>query len=123
MWLLDTNALIFCNKLKPKPFKKKYTYTTILSVIEYPIISKLKEIYIYYPTSVHYKNGLEYASVLRKKGTPLRAIDILIGTIAVNKNLYLVTNDSDFNFLQAVESRLKIIPTENYVERIKEIKD
>ncbi len=121
MWLLDTNALIHCNKLNPKPFKKDYTYTTIFSVIEYPIASKLKEIYVFYPTSSHYKNGLEYASILRKKGTPIRAVDILIGTIAKIKEMGLVTNDSDFNYLQKVEPKLNLISIEEYVKRFSQI--
>jgi hypothetical protein len=123
MWLLDTNALIFCHKfLKKKPFKKNYTYTTIFSLIEFPKAVKYGEIIIYYPNAITYKESLKYALKLRKKGTPIPTIDILIGTIAVEKNICLVTNDADFEVLKAVEPRLKIISSENYLENIQKIK-
>ena len=123
MWLLDTNALIYCRKfLKQKPFKKNYTYTTIFSLIEFPKAINYKEILVYYPNATTYKESLTYALKLRKKGTPIPTIDILIGTIAVEKNICLVTNDSDFEALKAVEPRLIIIIPENYLENIQKIK-
>ena len=118
MWLLDTNILIHCNKLKIKPFRKDFTFTTIFSLIEFPIASKYTEISIVNPTSLHYNLSLKYALMLRKKGTPIPAIDIITGAIAVEKNFYLVSEDSDFRYFQDVEPRLKIISLDNYIDNI-----
>ncbi|MHA1383102.1 MAG: hypothetical protein ACTSR3_04990 [Candidatus Helarchaeota archaeon] len=123
MWLLDTNALIICHKLSnPKLFKKNYTYTTIFCIIEFPIAAKYKEITVFYPSVTNYRDGLKYAIKLRKNGTPLPVIDILIGTIAVDKNIQLVTEDSHFTLLKNVEPNLSLIAVENYIKDIKKIK-
>ncbi len=118
MWLLDTNILIKCNKLRPRPFKKDLTFTTILSIIEYPFASKFEEMSIIYPTLLHYGQALKYALLLRKNGTPIPVIDILIGVITVEKNMILVSEDSHFDDLQAVEPRLKLIGLEIYIESL-----
>lgn len=118
MWLLDTNILIKCNKLRFRPFKKDFTFTTILSIIEYPFASKFEEMSIIYPTLVHYGQALKYALLLRKNGTPIPVIDILIGAITVEKNMILVSEDSHFSDLQAVEPRLKLIGLETYIESL-----
>ena len=118
MWLLDTNVLIQCNKLKTRPFKKGLTFTTILSLIEYPIASKFVEISVIYPSSIHYEQGFKNALLLREKGTPIPTVDILIGTITVEKNLILISDDSHFEYLQEVEPRLKIINSEVFIKKI-----
>jgi predicted nucleic acid-binding protein len=118
MWLFDTNVLIKCNKLKMKPFKEGLTFTTILSLIEFPIASKYDEISVIYPSTIHYEQAFKNAILLREKGTPMPTIDILIGTITVEKNLILVSDDSHFENLQEVEPRLKIINSEAFIKKI-----
>ena len=118
MWLLDTNVLIQCNKLKIKPFKEGITFTTILSLIEYPLASKYDEISVIYPSTIHYVQAFKNAILLREKGTPMPTIDILIGTITVEKNLILVSDDSHFEYLQEVEPRLKLINSEAFIKKI-----
>ncbi len=118
MWLLDTNILIECNKLKIRPFKEGITFTTILSLIEFPMASKYEEISVIYPSSIHYEQSFKNAVFLREKGTPIPTIDILIGTITVEKNLILVSNDIHFKSLQKIEPRLKIINSETYIKNI-----
>ena len=118
MWLLDTNVLIQCNKLKDRPFKVGLTFTTIFSLIEFPIASKYDKISIIYPSAIHYEQGFKNALLLRKKGTPIPTVDILIGTITVEKNLILVSDDSHFNYFQGVEPRLKIIQPDEYIKNI-----
>ena len=117
MWLLDTNVLIQCNKLKIRPFKEGNTFTTILSLIEFPIASKYDEISVIYPSSIHYEQCFNNALLLREKGTPIPVIDILIGTITVDKNLILVSDDSHFKSLQDVEPRLKIITSDLFIKK------
>jgi len=118
MWLIDTNVLIQCSKLKIRPFKEGNTFTTILSLIEFPIASKYDEISVIYPSSIHYEQGFRNALLLREKGTPIPTIDILIGTITVDKNLILVSDDSHFEYLQEVEPRLKIITSDTFIKKI-----
>lgn len=119
MWLLDTNTLIECNKLKIRPFEEGITFTTILSLIEFPIASNYEKISVIYPSSIHYEQSFKNAVLLRENGTPIPTIDILIGTITVEKNLILVSNDLHFESLQKVEPRLKIINSESYIKNRK----
>ncbi|KKK43961.1 hypothetical protein LCGC14_1052530 [marine sediment metagenome] len=119
MWLLDTTMLIECDKLKTRPFKEGLTFTTILSLIEFPIASKYDEISVIYPSSMHYEQSFKNAVLLREKGTPIPTIDILIGTITVEKNLILVSNDTHFKSLQIIEPRLKIINSETFIKNIR----
>ena len=118
MWLLDTNVLIQCSRSKIRPLKKGITFTTILSLIEFPIAVKYKEILVIYPSSKHYERAFKNALLLREKGTPIPTVDILIGTITVDKNLILVSDDSHFKDLQEVEPRLKIINSETFIKKI-----
>lgn len=118
MWLLDTNVLIECYKLKTRPFKEGLTFTTIISLIEFPIASKYDNISVIYPSPIHYEQSFRYAVLLREKGTPIPTLDILIGTITVDKNLILVSNDIHFKSLQKIEPRLKIINSKDYIKNI-----
>lgn len=118
MWLLDTNALIEFNKFREKPFKEGLTFTTILSLIEFPIASKYDNISIIYPSSIHYEQSFKNAVSLREKGTPIPTIDILIGTISVEKNLILVSDAIHFEAFQKVDPRLKCINSDTYVKNI-----
>jgi len=122
MWLLDTNALIQCHKISgKKPFKKKVTYTTIFSLIEYPLAATHRELSIFYPNALIFKNGLSYALKLREKGTAIPTIDILNGTIAVDKNICLVTDDAHFEVFKTIEPHFKFISTQTFIEEIKTI--
>jgi hypothetical protein len=115
--VIGYNALIECNKLKVKPFKEGLTFTTILSLIEFPIASKFDMISVIYPSTIHYEQAFKNAVLLRGKGTPIPTIDIIIRTITVEKNLILVSDDSHYKNLQEVEPRLKIINSEEFLEK------
>jgi len=117
MWLLDTNALIECHKLEKRPFKENNIYPTILSFIEFPVALKIERISVIYPSSIHYEQSLKNAILLREKGTPIPTIDILIGTVTVEKNLILVSEDSHFEYFQEVDPRLKIVSFETFLEK------
>ncbi|MHA1719085.1 MAG: type II toxin-antitoxin system VapC family toxin [Promethearchaeota archaeon] len=123
MWILDTNALIICMKDENKNiFKKNYSFTTIFSLIEYPIAINQKFLVIFYPKHNTYQKSLEYTAKLRKNGTPIPAIDILIGAIAIEKKMIIVSNDAHFNFFKEVEAQLRIIDTNEYIQEILKIK-
>jgi hypothetical protein len=59
MWLLNTIVLTQCNKSKISPFKKGNTFTTILSLIEFPLALKYKEISVIYPSFIHFEQGFK----------------------------------------------------------------
>ena len=76
---------------------------------------------VIYPSQREYTQSIRYSVKLRRKGTPIPAIDILIGTIAVSKNLYLVTNDRHFEILKEVEPHLKYINYHDFYEDVKKL--
>lgn len=117
MWLLDTNSLILCNRLKIKQFTKEI-YTTILSLIEYPLGSNFENITLVFPSTLHYEQAFKNAIILREKGTPIPTIDLLIGTISVDKKLILVSDDNHFSYFQAADPRLKLISSKEFIQKI-----
>ena len=86
-------------------------------MIDYPLGSKLNNMTIIFPSTIHYEQAFKNAILLREKGTPIPTIDILIDTITVDKNLILVTDDLHFQYLQEVEPRLKIISSESFLKK------
>lgn len=122
MWLLDTNALIHCHKFSEKKlFINNFTFTTIFCLIEFPVAIRYEELSILYPNAKNYKSGLKYALKLREKGIQIPTIDILNGTIAVDRNICLVTDDLHFKSFKSIEPHLKFISSEIYTEKIQEI--
>lgn len=122
MWILDTNALIICIKQRNKDlFKLNYSYTTIFSLIEYPIAINQTSLTYFYPNFETYNKSIEYTSKLRKKGTPIPAIDILIGTMSSEQNMILVSNDKHFTQFQDVEPKLQVIGVNDYIQNILDI--
>ncbi len=122
MWLLDTNALIVCIKKRNKDlFKLNYSYTTIFSLIEYPIAINQVSLTYFYPNFNTYNKSIEYTSKLRKIGTPIPAIDILIGSITLEQNMNLVSNDKHFTLFLNVEPQLQIIDVNDYIQNILDI--
>jgi len=118
VWLLDTNALILSKKKKIKRFSKNHIYTTILSLIEYPLASNFENLTTIFPSSIHYEQAFRNAIFLREKGTPIPTIDLLIGTITIDKNLVLVSEDLHFQYLQNIDPRLKMIAPEDFIHNI-----
>ena len=106
--LHDTNSLIDKKKLGEQ-FKDGEDYTTIYSIIEYPKALGLDNLTIVFPTKVAYEEAIKIAIDLLKNGTPVPAIDILIASIAIEKDIGLITNDKHFNYIKSVKPNLKII--------------
>ena len=66
MWLLDTNALIICTKQRNEDlFKLNYSYTTIFSLIEYPIAINQTSLTYFYPNFETYNKSIEYKKELQ----------------------------------------------------------
>src|SRR4030042_4191448 len=118
MWLLDTNALITClKKLKNGPvFVPEHTFTTILNVIEHPPVVNCDDLVVIHPSLDNYAHSLDYAIKLRIKGTPIPVIDLVIGAIAVDHKLCLVTSDAHFNYFQEIEPNLHICSLNEYLK-------
>ncbi|BDC19831.1 hypothetical protein HS5_27210 [Acidianus sp. HS-5] len=45
---------------------------------------------------------------LRKIGEPVNVVDIILASIAINRNMIVVTNDKGFESIRKVEENLKI---------------
>jgi len=116
MWLLDTNVLIKFNRMDKKPLKEGFSFATIFSIIEFPSAFSYTNLSVIYPSYEHYEKAFANDVLLRERGIPIPAIDILIGTIAIDKNLILVSDDSHFNFIKKMNSDLKLINSVNYLE-------
>lgn len=81
--------------------KFNYVITSILNVIEYPSILDLKErLLIVYPMKGDYELALIN---LRKIGELVNVVDIILSSIAINRNMIVVTNDIDFELIRKVE--------------------
>ena len=118
MYLLDTNALITILKDLKSWKNMENLFTTVLNVIEFPIATRLENITILFPLPESYIKGIEYSTKLRKNGTPIATIDIMIGVLAVEHGLTLVTDDKDFTALQKIESKLITQKTSEFIDML-----
>jgi tRNA(fMet)-specific endonuclease VapC len=79
--ILDTSALI----------EGLRGLTTIFSMVEFP--KALKECEAILPNTKDYETAIEISRYLYQKRTPIQGMDLLIASIALNRNLTLVTKD------------------------------
>ncbi len=82
--------------------------TTVISVIEFPKILG-KEIGIIFPKSTTYELAIVLAKKLLQVGTPVKATDIIIAAIGIEKQLPLRSDDKHFELITHVDSRLTLI--------------
>ena len=101
----DTNQLITLLKSGKRNVKG---FTTILNIIEFPKALDLKELAVIYPTLDDYDESLKISAALLRKGTPLPAIDILVASICVRRNLTLCTADQHFTSIKSVRNTFKL---------------
>ena len=95
--ILDTNRLIDGER----------GTVTMFSLIEYP--PALPECEILFPVDDDFKLALHLSVKLRTRGTPIPAVDILIASMAINRNYPLKTTDKDFFAIQRVDQRLRLL--------------
>ncbi|MBI2144826.1 PIN domain-containing protein [Candidatus Woesearchaeota archaeon] len=88
--------------------EKEHGITTLFSIIEYP--PALETCQIVLPDSNDFTKTIDISKKLRKIGKPIGTVDILIASTCINKGFELVTKDSDYENVKAVEPefRLKI---------------
>ena len=101
----DTNQLI--NFLKSGKHNVR-GFTTILNIIEFPKALDLKELAVIYPTLDDYDESLKISAALLRRGTPLPAVDILIASICIRRNLTLCTIDKHFTNIKSVRNTFNL---------------
>lgn len=74
---------------------------TVFTLIEHPPCGE-RFFDILFPETKDYVIAVEIARKLRKKGTQVGAIGMLIAAMAVNRSLAVRTLDEDFKHIQAV---------------------
>ncbi len=83
-------------------------YTTILCIIEFPKALKIKGMKVLYPSQEDFDESVKIAVDLLKQGTPISSIDIIIAAMALNRDLTLITMDSDFKYIQSIRPKFKV---------------
>jgi tRNA(fMet)-specific endonuclease VapC len=101
----DTNQLISILRSGKRNVKG---FTTILNVIEFPKALDLKELAVIYPTLDDYNESLKISAALLRKGSPLPAVDILIASVCIRRNLTLCTMDNHFTNIKSVRNTFKL---------------
>ncbi|MEJ2780691.1 type II toxin-antitoxin system VapC family toxin [Stygiolobus sp. CP850M] len=111
--IYDTNVLIDLFKTsKIKEFD--YIITSIFNVIEFPPILKYaSKLIIIYPTKDDYTLALKMMVKLRELGKPVGIIDLMIASIAVQRNMIVVSNDKDIEVIKEIEPRLEVTTFHN----------
>ncbi len=104
--LYDTSIAI---RLIAKNKQRIRGYVSILTIIEYPsTLSYASK--ILYPEKRDYHLAIKWQTLLRKKGSPIPAIDLIIAAQAYNRSLTLVTQDEHFKILKReVAPDLKLV--------------
>lgn len=105
--IYDTEALI--ELVAKKKAKELKAYTTIFNIIEYPPALLLKGLVVLYPLRKDFERALKIQIRLRKKGTPIPAIDVLIASIALNRGLKVLSRDKHFELIKHVEPELTLV--------------
>lgn len=83
--VFDTNLLI----------EGKGELTTIFNVIEYPKVLE-REIEVLFPEKKDFTKAIELMVLLLKKGKPIPALDAVLASMCINRNLILRTKDKHF---------------------------
>jgi predicted nucleic acid-binding protein len=101
----DTSALIGLLKSGKRLAKG---FTTVFNIIEFPKALDLKELGVIYPTVEDYDEALKTSVSLLKIGKPLPAVDVLIASICIRRNLPLCTADEHFTLVKSVRRDFKV---------------
>ncbi len=94
--LYDTSAVI---ELVARRRSTVPGYVSILTVVEYPPVVRYART-ILYPEKRDYALAVKWQVELRKRGSPIPAVDLVIAAQAYNRSLALVTLDRHFQVLR-----------------------
>ncbi len=104
--LYDTSAVI---ELVARRRSVVPGYVSVLTVVEYPPAVRYARL-ILYPEKRDYHLAAKWQTMLRKRGSPLPAVDLVIAAQAYNRGLTLVTLDKHFLMLRdIVAPELKLV--------------
>ena len=98
--LFDTSAVI--DLVVRRGVNSIPGFVSALTVVEYPPALLYIE-KIIYPTKDDYALAIKWQQELRRKGTPLPAVDLIIAATAYNRSLIIVTRDRHFETLKSVQ--------------------
>jgi hypothetical protein len=87
--IFDTNLLI----------EGKGGLTTIFNVIEYPKVLE-REIEILFPEKKDFLKAIEIMAVLLKKGKPIPALDVIIASMCLGRDVPFHTKDKHFEIIR-----------------------
>ena len=74
-------------------------YISILTAIEYPpALSYASK--VLYPEKRDYHLAIKWQALLRRRGNPIPAVDLIIAAQAYNRHLTLITHDKHFEILK-----------------------
>ena len=80
---------------------------TIFTVIEYPkCLSYATD--IIYPDENDFERAIDISRQLYQIGKQIGAIDILIASICINRNLKLKSKDNDFSHIKKIEKNFQV---------------
>ncbi len=80
-------------------------FVSVLTVVEYPPALLYAE-KIVYPTKDDYALAIKWQQALRRRGSTLPAVDLIIAATAYNRSLIIVTRDRHFEKLREVQEDL-----------------
>lgn len=95
--LLDTNAFIDGQRGK----------ITACTLLEHPPALR-SGVPVIFPKERDFLKAAEIGSKLFAKGTPVDGMDLLIASVAVNRDLTVATRDHHFRVIQQAEQKLRI---------------
>lgn len=95
--VLDTNTLI----------EAKSGLTTILSVVEYPRALE-HDFEVLWPEKEDFILAVEIMSLLYSRGKPIPAVDVIISSMCINRNLELKTKDRHFLNIEEIRPDFKV---------------
>jgi len=102
--LYDTSAVIELVARRRRPVPGA---VAALTVVEYPPAAAYA-VRVIYPRRVDYEHAAFLQALLRRRGSPVPAVDLVIAAVAVNRGMKLVTLDKHFRVIEEVEPRLRV---------------
>ncbi len=81
--------------------------TTIFNVVEYPKALE-RDLEVLYPTPEDFTTAIEIMATLLKKGKALPAIDVVLASICMNRDLTFHTKDNHFEIIRKEFPRFKL---------------
>ena len=79
---------------------------TVFTVLEHPPAANYFDVVL--PEVRDYARAADLAIALRRNGTPIGAVDVMIAAMCINRNAKVVTKDRDFLVVREVVPEFEI---------------